>query len=237
MKNILLLLHGFKKNGVDDFEKVTSFFNENLKDYEILNEEWFDNYNLATMKRKYFLKRVNEISDLINVEKPDKLIIVAFSTGSIIASLIVKKIKISNVSIFSIVPPIKINFSKWLPIAWKQFKSNKKLKKKLGKKRFKRIKEKQQENKKIEKYPIRIINFINLVRLRYRKKILKHNFKILFLFSENDTFVKTAAILKKIDKNKYDITVKKFDHDQILKKNNSIFIEWFEEKYKILYNQ
>lgn len=218
----LLLLHGFKRAGEDDFLQITPF----LSQFNLYNEEYFDNYDLKTLNKKYLLKRIDEIANKINSDGIEDLTIIGYSAGAIIAPLIKKKLNIKNVLILAIVPPIKVLFSKWLFKPMANIRKSNKIKSKIGKERYEQLKNK--KVKQFEKYPLRIMSFINNTRLKYRKFILKED-NIIFLFSKNDEFIKTKSCVKLILKNKQEFSILEFSHSEIMKSQKDIFIKWFEE--------
>ncbi|BDU67782.1 MAG: hypothetical protein TYPL_4350 [Candidatus Tyloplasma litorale] len=226
MKNrTLVLLHGFKKNGVDDFLQLYDFFK--TLDYEnIYNEDWFDTYDKSTLNKRHVRKYVDDFCERLNKENYSQIDIIGYSTGSIVAVMIKEKLKCKNVKIFSIVPPIKIKFSKWIPVAIKSYKAKRRLKKKLGSERYKRIREISKRERILEKHALKITIFINNLRLAYRSKFLKEK-NIIFLLAENDEFIKTQSIKKILSKKNKKFITEDFSHTNILTKEKEIFINWY----------
>ncbi len=232
MSKAVLLLHGFKRNNKDDFEEVMPFI-ETLGFDKIYNEVWFDNYDKKTLDYKYSLKRVEEIVELINNDKHEEVTIIAYSTGSLIGALISEKLTAKNVDYYSITPPYKIYFWKYISLAFKLLKMDKKLRKRLGKERYTRLKQKQIETKTIEQYPISIIVFISHQIIRRYKKSLKKIENGKFLLSSTDDKVVVKVTNKVVSKNKTNkITMKEFNHDNILRGEKEIFIEWMNNNIK-----
>ncbi len=229
MSKAVLLLHGFKRNNKDDFEEVMPFI-ETLGFDKIYNEVWFDNYDKKTLDYKYSLKRVEEIVELINNDKHEEVTIIAYSTGSLIGALISEKLTAKNVDYYSITPPYKIYFWRYISLAFKLLKMDKKLRKRLGEERYTRLKQKQIETKTIEQYPISIIVFISHQIIRRYKNSLKKIENGKFLLSSTDDKVVVKVTNKVVSKNKTNkITVKEFNHDNILRGEKEIFIEWMKE--------
>lgn len=225
----LLLLHGFKRNGIDDFKNIHEYLSKYEKDFNIINETYFDNYKKETLNVKYLNEQVNRIANSLKGQK--EVIILGYSTGSVIASMVVNRLS-SDVKtyIYAMVPPIKIVFAKWIPMGFEIRKKEKQLKKKLGKERYKYIKEKSQANKNLEKYPVYISLYINKLRKKYRNLLLKQE-NATYLLSEEDLYVHTKKIVKKLKKYNREYEVKKFTHDLLLSRDKDIFIKWFESKF------
>ncbi len=229
MSKAVLLLHGFKRNNKDDFEEVMPFI-ETLGFDKIYNEVWFDNYDKKTLDYKYSLKRVEEIVELINNDRHEEVTIIAYSTGSLIGALISEKLTAKSVDYYSITPPYKIYFWRYISLAFKLLKMDKKLRKRLGEERYTRLKQKQIETKTIEQYPISIIIFISHQIIRRYKNSLKKIENGKFLLSSTDDKVVVKVTNKVVSKNKTNkITMKEFNHDNILRGEKDIFIEWMNE--------
>ncbi len=232
MSKAVLLLHGFKRNNKDDFEEVMPFI-ETLGFDKIYNEVWFDNYDKSTLDYKCSLKRVEEIVELINNSNHEEVTIIAYSTGSLIGALISEKLTTRKVNYYSITPPYKIYFWRYISLAIKLLKMDKKLKKRFGEERYNRLKEKQIENKTIEQYPISIIVFISHQIIRRYKNSLKKIENGKFLLSSTDDKVVVKVTNKVVSKNKTNkITMKEFNHDNILRGEKDIFIEWIKDNIK-----
>lgn len=226
MNNIILLLHGFKRNDENDFEELEEYFD---KKYDlVMNEVYFENYKKETLNEKHVHNVVSEIAKKINYIKPKRFDILGYSTGSIVAPLVKSKIsKDIKVTIFSISPPTTILLAKWVPESINSLKMNRKLKNKMGKERYNRLKKVQEEHKTIEKYPVKIAIFINSFRKKYRKNLYKET-DIYFLLSSIDTFVKTKTINKRLSKFNHNITLTKYKHEEITRKDKEILINWIE---------
>ncbi len=226
----ILLLHGFKRNGEDDFGQVHDFF-LSLGVDKVYAEEWFDNYDKKTMTLKYFEARTKEIAKKILNDGVTELKIVTYSTGVMLTPNICNILKNIDIKIYSIVPPIKIPLSRWVSSGFNSLKIQKKLKKKMGKERYKRLKTASIENRTREKYPIRISVFINEVRMRQWKKVIA-NPNIEYLISRVDEFIDAEKVEAILTKNKRKITVREFSHAEALKRDKEVALEWLKEVMK-----
>lgn len=233
MKKAILLLHGFKRNDIDDFSDVVDFIEEISKQIDaekIYNETWFENYKKDTLNLNYFDKRVNEIVQLIENDSIEELTIICFSTGTIIGSIIASKLKDVKINFFGVAPTLKAHILKWRKTLIKMKKNETQLKNRLGLERYERLKQKKIENRVIEKYPVKIIFFIWKKIIGKRKKELLKIKNAKFLIAEDDHIVKSCVAIKKLSKNEgNEITVKDFSHDLILRKEKEIFKDWLKE--------
>ncbi len=224
----ILLLHGFKRNGVDDFEQMHEYFSQYKNEYEIINEVYFDNYDRSTLNDKYLNQEVDSIAE--RLKDKEQVIIIGYSTGSIVAAMVADRLpKSVDCHIWAMVPPIKIVLMKWVPMGYRIWKKEKALKKKLGKERYESLKAKAQENKTMEKYPVTISKYINVLRKKYQKLLLKHE-NVSYLLAEDDTFVHTPRIIKKLKRYNRDYELQNFSHDLLLNRDKEVFINWFEKK-------
>lgn len=226
----ILLLHGFKRNGVDDFEQMHEYFDKYSNDFNIVNLTYFENYQKDTLNDKHLNKIVNETVD--QLKDQDEVIVLGYSAGAIIASMITSRLPESvKTHIFAMTPPIKIVLAKWVPLILKQSSKQRKLKKKLGKERYASIRQKREENKIAEKHPIAISFYINKVRKKYQKYLLNDE-NTHYLFANTDYFVNTHKMVKKVSKRNRDYQVKDFRHELLLSTDKQVFIDWFESKLK-----
>lgn len=229
-KKTILLLHGFKRNGIDDFAEMHDYFSNFSEEYNIENFVYFDNYDRSTLNERYLNNKVDELSKKLSNQK--KILIIGYSTGSIVAAMIAKKLpKNVDVKIFAMVPPIKIVLMKWIPMGYRIRKKEKALKRKIGKERYNSIKNKAQKNKNMEKYPLVIAKYINVLRKKHQKVLLTQE-NVTYLLAKDDTFVHTKRIIKKLNRYKRKYVVDEFKHDLLLKKDKNIFIKWFENEIK-----
>lgn len=229
-KKTILLLHGFKRNGVDDFEQLHDYFSQYKNEYEIINETYFDNYDKKTLTDKYLNKKVDSIAE--RLKDKEQVIFMGYSTGSIIAAMVADRLpKTVDYYIWAMVPPIKIVLMKWVPMGYRIWKKEKVLKKKMGNERYEALKSKAQANKTIEKYPVTISKYINVLRKKYQKLLLRQK-NTSYLLAKDDKFVHTPRIIKKLNKYNRDYEILIFSHNLLLNRDKQIFIEWFEKKIK-----
>lgn len=232
MKKAILLLHGFKRNDVDDFEGVREYIDSFGAD-KVYNEVWFNNYDKSTLNLKHFDKRVNEVADMINKDKPEELMIIAYSTGNIFASNVMDKLNDIKISYFGAAPPFKAHILKWRTTLKKMKQVEKDLIKKLGKERYARLKKAKQDSQVSEKYPVKIIFFMFRKVIRKRKQSLMKIKNAKFLIAKDDHIVKTHVAVDVLSKNgTNDLVLREFTHDLILGKEKQIFIDWMNEVNK-----
>ncbi len=233
-KRMMILLHGFKRNNEDDFGRVHHFFKRYEDDFEIKNVIWYDNYNKKTLNKKYLDILLSQVALDINLENPDDIVIVAYSTGNVVAMYLIDKIKNKDkVRFFGTVPPFDIEKFKWIDRLKEQSRYKKSLRKKLGLKRYLRVQKIMKKNKQTEKYPLQIINYV------FTKIIKPDGFRVgeiengHFLLALDDQVVSTPTAYRELKKHKSnDITIVDFKHDQLFKLDQEVFIEWFSEKFK-----
>ncbi len=232
-KKMMILLHGFKRNNEDDFGRIQKYFGKFSNEYDIRNVIWYDNYNKRTLNRAHLDLILSQLALDIKIDKPTEIVIVAYSTGNVVAMYLLDKIQDkSNVKFYGTVPPFEIERFKWVERLREQNLYRKKLRKKLGTFRYYRIRNKMFQNRQTEKYPIAIANYC------YSKIIKPDGHRLgeitngYFLLAENDQVVNTKLAYNELSKSPgNDITIKKFKHEQLFKLNQEVFIEWFEEKF------
>ena len=105
MKEIILI-HGFQKNGENDFKSLIELLKNN-ENYNLKYIKYFDNYDKKTFKKRKIYKEINNV--LKNCNK--NAIVICYSTGCILTSRIYFKNKYMYKTLF-IAPPIKINVDK-----------------------------------------------------------------------------------------------------------------------------
>lgn len=226
----ILLLHGFKRNDEDDFGQIHDFF-LTLNADKVYNEVWFENYDVKTLNKKYFIWRSKDIAKKIKEDGITELNIVAYSSGIFLVPIIKKELSEIKVNTFSIATPLKIKFARWIPASINSYKMQKKLKKKMGKERYARLKDRAEATKTREKHPIKIMTFINKIRLKYRKDIINDK-DIKYLISPTDEYMKTSATNKILSKRNRHITLTDFSHLEIMKSQKDIVIEWINKEMK-----
>ncbi len=234
MKTTILLLHGFKRNGEDDWAQLHDFFSEFEVDH-VYNEHWFENHDKETLNLNHFYNRSTEIAMKINADHTDKLIIVSYSAGVTFASNLVEKLNVKEVEFIGVVPTLKIHLVKWLKTLTKMRRANKNLKAKLGKERYHRLIKKQKEERKMEKYPYAIFNFMFFKVISKHGKQLAKIKNAKFLVSRHDHIAKAKHSIKKLEKDNH-IIVADFEHDLILKRDKHIFQEWFKSVVSVDYH-
>lgn len=236
MKKAILLLHGFKRNDIDDFEEVQDYIKtvaDRIGAEKVYNEIWFENYEKETLNLKHFDKRVKEISTKINNENYDEVVIISFSSGTIVAANVKELLTAKSVKYYGVTPTIKPHILKWIKTLTRLTKANKKLKKKLGKERYDRLKQVKTENQVSEKYPVKIILYMFKGVIGKRKKALVKIKDANFLVASDDHIVKTKVAIKKLSRNgTNNIVSKDFTHDYILRRERQIFIEWLDSELK-----
>lgn len=236
MKKAILLLHGFKRNDVDDFEEVNDYIKtlaEKIGAEKIHNEIWFENYNKETLNLKHFDKRAKEVAELINKENYDELIVIGYSTGTIFSANVMKHLTVPSVKFYGACPAFKAHILKWRKTLQTMKQVEKDLRAKLGTERYERLKKAKQDQQVSEKYPVLIIFFMFRKVIGKRKKPLQKIKNAHFLIAEDDHIVKTGVAVKTLSKNGTNhITIKDFTHDLIIRKDKQIFIDWLEEVVK-----
>ncbi len=232
-KKVMILLHGFKRNNEDDFGRVHHFFDQYRNEYDIKNIIWYDNYNKKTLNRKHLDFVLSQVALDVNVSGYEDIVIVAYSTGNVVAMYLMDKLKNRDkVRFFGTVPPFEIEKFKWIERLQDGMKYKKSLKRKLGVRRYYRIQRKLKQQQRTEKYPIQISSYVYHKIIKpdgYRIKEIKDGY---FLLALNDQVVKTSVAYRELTKSpENDITVEDFRHDQLFKLNQEVFMNWFSKKF------
>ncbi|BDV03322.1 MAG: hypothetical protein HPPSJP_0430 [Candidatus Hepatoplasma scabrum] len=178
---VILLIHGFKRGNENDFE----YLEESLLQFNlpVINFEYYDNYDKKTLSWKFFFKKISEQMEIL---KDKEIIIIGYSIGAIIG-IYLENYYSNVIKVISIYPAFKIHFFDWIKKLKDFYFKRRRLKKKIGKERFKKLNEIAKKNKVVEKYPVKITRNINIFRSKLRKKIKNINIK------------KTVLILSEID--------------------------------------
>lgn len=232
-KKIMILLHGFKRNNEDDFGRVRHFFDKYKKEgWDIKNVIWYDNYNKKTLNRNYLNLLLSQIALDINFENYEEIVIVAYSTGNVVAMYLIDKIVNKDaITFYGTVPPFEIEKVKWIDRIKESNNYKKQLRKKLGVRRYLHIQRLMKKEKRTEKYPLKILNYVFNKIIRpdgYRIGEIKDGF---FLLAKDDQVVDTKVSYREITKSQYnDVEIRDFRHDQLFKLNQEVFISWFSDK-------
>ncbi len=235
MKKVMILLHGFKRNNEDDFGRVKNYFSKFEDEYEIKNVIWYDNYNKRTLHKRHLHAILNQVAHDVNQQAPEEIVIVAYSTGNIVAMYLMDKLEhAEKVRFFGTVPPVEIEKFKWIERLKEMRYYKRDLRKRLGRKRYNRVQRKLRKERQTEKYPLTIANYV------YTKIIKPDGHRIAeveggyFLLALDDQVVNTKLSYREISKNgTNDIVIEDFKHDQLFKLNQEVFIKWFDEKFYI----
>lgn len=212
-KNKVILLHGFKSPTRNDFDFFIDYSKTKDLDKNFILFNYFENNILETIEKIKFTKKLD-----IEFEKHknDEIIVVAYSLGAAAALDMAQKYKNIKKIIF-ITPSFKISYVKWVGALIDVVKSKRRLKKKLGKERYKNIIEKNKTFR--NKHPIKLIWTGYMYIWEQRKKLKYLDGKeITFLISKNDQAVKIKSNLRYIKKH-------------INFKNNQIKFDWVEENH------
>ncbi len=185
-KKHLVLIHGFKKHQENIFKDLEIFLNEDElinENFEIETISYYDNLDKETISRKHFeLTIIKKFEELKNKD----VYVIGYSMGGLVSLTLTHKYEnIKN--IISLAPVYKLpGFFDWPKRVISNYRVTRKMKKKLGKERYARLKSLKKKGIS-EKYPTRIVIEINRFRLKIRKQtknLLDKN--ILIIFSKND---------------------------------------------------
>lgn len=192
---VILLIHGFKRGNENDFE----YLEESLLQFNlpVINFEYYDNYDKKTLNWKAFFKKISKQMEEL---KDNEIIIIGYSIGAIIGIYLENYYPNVN-QVISIYPAFKIHFFDWIKRLKDLYFKRRRLKKKIGKDRFKKLNEAAKQNKIVEKYPVKITRNINIFRSRLRRKIKNINInKTVLILSEVDEVVHYKKTYKYINK-------------------------------------
>ncbi len=188
--NVLILIHGFKRQGKNEFEYFEKYLSKNdkLSNFKIINFLYYVNDDIKTLNSK---KMKSIILKVLEENKDNNVYIVGYSMGGL-AGLSLGGMYKNVEKIVAIFPPFKIYLLDWINRSFKNTKLKKKIKKRVGKEKYKKILERSKKNKVIEKHPIKVsLSMVNF-RNKLRKNIKKINNKdIKVYFSDIDEIVWT----------------------------------------------
>ncbi len=221
-KKHLVLIHGFKKHQENIFKDLEIFLNEDVlinENFEIEKIFYYDNLDKETISKKHFestiIKKFDELKD-------KDVYVIGYSLGALVSLTLTSKYEnIKN--IISLAPVYKLpGFFDWPKRVISNYRVTRKMKKKLGKERYARLKSLKKTGIS-EKYPTRIVIEINRFRLKIRnqtKHLIDKN--ILIIFSKNDEVNDLKKTIKyfnsKFDykKNQLNIVFSEQTHFQII---------------------
>ncbi len=194
-QKIVVLIHGFKKRGYDDFCNLYEYAEGKTK-YPIKKaEDWYDNHDKSTLSWR---SMKNKIDSFLDKYKDKEVILIGYSMGAVASFRLAAKN--NNVKSFmAMYPAFYINFKGWIKVLFKNVKKWRKMKKTLGKERYKRMKMLKSRGV-AEIYPITIALNINIFRkkqIKYLSKLKGKN--ILLVWSQNDEFTQNAKVKKILD--------------------------------------
>ncbi len=233
-KKVMILLHGFKRNNEDDFGRIKRYLSKYEDEYEIHNVIWYDNYNRRTLHKSHMLHVLAKVAGKVNKIEPKETVIIAYSTGNIVAMYLIDMLdNKDNIRFFGTVPPFEVEMFKWVQRLKEGQEYKKKLRNKLGWRRYNSIQRKLRKQKQTEKYPLAIANYVHNKIIKpdgYRVGEIKNG---KFLLALDDQVVNTKVAYRELNKEGHnnDITIEDFRHDQLFKLHQEVFIKWFEEKF------
>ncbi len=233
-KKSLIFIHGFKKHKENIFQSLEEKLLQNdfFADFKIINLNYYDNLDKKSINNQLF-KTI--IIDKLEELKDEDVFIVGYSVGGLVSLTLTQKYP--NIKkIVALAPVYKIAFFSWPTKIINNYKTSLKIKKKVGKERYQRLKLLQKKGIS-EKYPIRITTQINYFRLKIRKQTKKLKEKdILIIFSINDNINNLTSSLKWFNKNfnysdnKLQIHFSEETHNELISKkakSNHFLIENF----------
>lgn len=223
-KKAIILLHGFRQKNSDDFAKAMEYFNS-IEDTDIINEPWFDNYDLDTQtiwavkaKAVYFANLLSGYSEVK---------IIGYSTGALLAKQIKNNLDLdkTKVYIYLVGPLIKRYVLNRAIGAWKEDKASKKAMKDLT----------DQEKQDLIKNNETNIHYFNNFRmtekmkLKFRKGLIKDS-SIHWYLATNDMAIRTPEVYRILMAKGRKVTVEDFNHGLIFNYQLDMFIKWFESR-------
>ncbi len=225
----LILIHGLKKHNENVFGEFEKFLQENeaIKKFNIINFYYYDNLDKNTINHKLFKEEINKI---LKEHSDKETYVLSYSMGSTAALTLTSNFP-NITKIYALVPVFKITQGLWIKKIFTNLKKAKKLKKKLGKERYLRLKALKEKGGS-EKYPIRLITQIDLFRKKNKKEVKNlKNKKIKIIFSTNDEINNLKETIKyinqKINYNDNDIEVNftKKTHFSLLSKDEKRYFD------------
>jgi len=231
-KEVIIFIHGFKTKDVNDFDNFVKQNKDIYKDKEFVIFDFYESNNKKTINSKSFETKIN---DVFKKYSDREVKVIAYSFGSVIA--IKKAIDFPNIkNIYLNVPAFHIYYLKWISSIKHHQKKNKKLKKKIGKERYKSLSKKIGANENFSIIAREISKYI-IKNRKYIKKINNRNIMISYSgideISNND---KTIPFLKKnLKKGNNNVVLNKIDetHFKIIEnETNCKYIDNFINDYK-----
>lgn len=195
-EKIVILLHGFKKKDFDDFNHFVNYAKGKTKYKIVPNQYWYDNHDKSSLN---WQKMSSSLDKIVDGYKDKEIILIGYSMGGV-ASFREAAKNDNVISFMALYPAFYINFKGWVKVLLNNIKKWKEMRKRLGKERYKRMK--QLKSKGVsEKYPITLAWNINLFRKKQIKYISRlKNKKIFLVWSKNDEVTQDDRVFKMLDK-------------------------------------
>lgn len=188
---VLIFVHGFKKQGKNDFDFFLDSNPELNKNFIIEKIEYYDGNNKDTLSIKKFDKEVLKIFEKY---KDKEVKIIAYSFGCVLS--LINSINYKNIKdMFLIMPTFFISYSNWVKMFKEMKVKEKELREKLGNERFERIMKKM-----VDKYVIKTSIVMNkyLKRRKLIKKVEGKNITSIYSVNDNVSIVnKSIPFFKK----------------------------------------
>lgn len=191
-KEVIILIHGFKKQSKNDFEDFLELHNNKLNDYELVKLDYYDGNNLDTINHKHF---DNVLIEQLEKYKDRKVKIISYSFGCILALNNISNYPNVN-NILLIMPTLFINKWTWVKMFKEVKKKEKAIKERLGTERYERI-----AGKLVDKYFVEIAKTMDKYLSKNRNNISKvkdRNIKAIYTTNDEVSVVKkTIPFFKK----------------------------------------
>ena len=195
----VILIHGFKRQKKNDFAFFQLYAEKIYPEIEFISFDYYINNDKKTLSSKKYKKRIIEVFEAHKDQ--EDVMVIGYSIGAGSALSLTKNYE--NITrIVAIYPAIKVVIFDWIKKLYYNWKKTRKIKKKLGKEKYDKIKDRFHENKLVEKYPFTIVLSVNWFRFRTRKFLSElKNREIRIYLSEKDEIVNFGKSTKYINKN------------------------------------
>ena len=222
---VTILIHGFKRQDHDDFGDFYKYA-VNKVDHELVLITYYENNKRSTLHwRKWRTILDNEIKK----HKGKHINLVGYSMGAL-AAIRLAAVHEDVKSVYAFYPPFRIIFWDWIGRLWNNSKDLRAAKRKMGRKKWKRVKKLRKKGVS-EKYPALITTNMHQFQLHNRKFIKWiEGIRLHVVLSDTDEIVHTPKswnyFYNRIDLEANDVTTERTSRSHLTtldKENTHIF--------------
>ncbi len=233
MKKKIILIHGRKQRNSSDFEEIKDWIQEINPESEIIDLNWYDNYDLTTQNTDYLNELVERNSNYIIEDGTKEIEIIGYSTGALLVPMFEKRLEDIKVNSLYVAPLVAEKTNDDIKGYLNSFfeKSEKILDELKNdsptKEVFDSKLEELKRTKSIDLYTRENYKYTRELFSDYRDDIFK-NENSKFLFSTSDFIIDTDESIKMLNLNGINgISKDDFHHGLIFRRDKQIFKDWY----------